>query len=210
MPASPSARASTRPPRAACSRSGRLAARRRLRRVLDLGCGSGILAIAAAKLGAARVIAADNDPIAVAVARENAARNRVGHRIRGVVSEGYRDPLLRAFGPYDLILANILADPLCALARATARHLAPGGIAVLSGLLDRQAPRVVAAHRPARLRLKDQITLGIWTTLIMAKRPVARASRPVRRPPRDPADRNPALRRLDGGRHAYTNNLPVS
>jgi ribosomal protein L11 methyltransferase len=150
---------------------GRLAGRRRLRRVLDLGCGSGILAIAAAKLGAARVIAADNDPVAVAVARDNAARNRVEHRIRGVVSEGYRHPLLGAFGPYDLILANILADPLCALAPATARHLRPGGIAVLSGLLDRQAPRVIAAHRAARLRQKDQITLGIWTTLVMAKRP---------------------------------------
>ena len=120
---------------------GRLAGRRRLRRVLDLGCGSGILAIAAAKLGAARVIAADNDPVAVAVARENATRNRVGHRIRCLTSEGYRNPLLSAFGPYDLILANILADPLCALARECARHLAPGGTAVLSGLLDRQAAR---------------------------------------------------------------------
>jgi len=146
----------------------RLAARRRFRRVLDLGCGSGILAIAAAKLGAARVIAADNDPLAVAVARENATRNRVGHRIRCLVSEGYRDPLLRAFGPYDLILANILADPLCALARECARHLAPGGLVVLSGLLDRQAARVIAPHRQARLRLRREITIGIWTTLVMS------------------------------------------
>jgi ribosomal protein L11 methyltransferase len=147
----------------------RLAGRRRFRRVLDLGCGSGILAIAAAKLGAARVIAADNDPLAVAVARENATRNGVGHRIRCLASEGYRNPLLSTFGPYDLILANILADPLCALARECARHLAPGGIAVLSGLLDRQAARVIAPHRQARLRLRHEITLGIWTTLVMSK-----------------------------------------
>ena len=147
----------------------RLAGRRRFRRVLDLGCGSGILAIAAAKLGAARVIAADSDPLAVAVARENATRNRVGHRIRCLTSEGYRNPLLRTFGPYDLILANILADPLCALARECARHLAPGGIAVLSGLLDRQAARVIAPHRQARLRLRHELTLGIWTTLVMTK-----------------------------------------
>jgi ribosomal protein L11 methyltransferase len=147
----------------------RLAGRRRFRRVLDLGCGSGILAIAAAKLGAARVIAADNDPLAVAVARENATRNRVGHRIRCLTSAGYRNPLLRTFGPYDLILANILADPLCALARECARHLAPGGIAVLSGLLDRQAARVIAPHRQARLRLRHEITIGIWTTLVMSK-----------------------------------------
>jgi ribosomal protein L11 methyltransferase len=147
----------------------RLAGRRRFRRVLDLGCGSGILAIAAAKLGAARVIAADNDPLAVAVARENATRNGVGHRIRCLASEGYRNPLLSTFGPYDLILANILADPLCALARECARHLAPGGIAVLSGLLDRQAARVIAPHRQARLRLRHEITIGIWTTLVMSK-----------------------------------------
>ena len=73
-------------------------------------------------------------------------------------------------GPYDLITANILADPLCALARGTARHLAPGGIVVLSGLLDRQAERVLAAHRHAHLRLTGQIPIGIWTTLILTKR----------------------------------------
>jgi ribosomal protein L11 methyltransferase len=148
-----------------------LARRRRLRRVLDLGCGSGILAIAAAKRGAARVVAADNDPVAVAVARANAARNAVGHRVRGLVSEGYRNPLLRASGPYDLILANILADPLCAMARATARHLASDGLAVLSGLLERQAERVVQAHRRHGLRLREEVPLGIWTTLVMTKRP---------------------------------------
>jgi ribosomal protein L11 methyltransferase len=149
---------------------GRLARRRRVRRVLDLGCGSGILAIAAAKLWPARVLAADNDPVAVAVARANAISNSVGHRVRALVSEGYANPRVRAAGPFDLITANILADPLCALARGTARHLAPGGIVVLSGLLDRQAERVLAAHRHARLRLTGQIPIGIWTTLILTKR----------------------------------------
>jgi ribosomal protein L11 methyltransferase len=146
-----------------------LARRRRPRRVLDLGCGSGILAIAAAKLRAARVLAADNDPVAVAVARENAERNGVAHRTRWLESEGYGNPRLRARAPFDLILANILADPLCELARGTARHLAPGGAAVLSGLLDRQAGRVIDAHRRAGLRLRRTITLGIWTTLVLAK-----------------------------------------
>ena len=98
----------------------RLASRRRFRRILDLGCGSGILAIAAARLWPARVIAADNDPVAVGVARANALSNGVGHRIRALASEGYRNPLVRAGGPYELIVANILADPLCELARATA------------------------------------------------------------------------------------------
>jgi ribosomal protein L11 methyltransferase len=147
---------------------GRLARRRR-RRVLDLGCGSGILAIAAAKLWPARVLAADNDPVAVAVARANAIRNRVGHRVRALVSEGYANRRLRAAGPFDLITANILADPLCALARGTARHLAPGGSVVLSGLLDRQAARVIDAHRRAHLRLVDTLPIGIWTTLILMR-----------------------------------------
>jgi ribosomal protein L11 methyltransferase len=146
-----------------------LARRRRFGRVLDMGCGSGILAIAAAKLWRARVIAADNDPVAVAVAGANATRNGVAHRIRCLGSEGFGNPRLRARAPFDLILANILADPLCDLARGTARHLAPGGIAVLSGLLDRQAERVIEAQRGAGLHLRREITLGIWTTLLLAK-----------------------------------------
>ncbi len=100
----------------------------------------------------ARVVAADNDPIAVAVARENVARNGVAARVRCRISDGYS--AVRGAGPFDLILANILADPLCALARGTARNLAPGGTVVLSGLLDRQAERVAAAHRPWGLRLR--------------------------------------------------------
>ena len=155
----------------------RLARRRRFRRILDLGCGSGILAIAAARLWTARVIAADIDPVAVAVARANAERNGVGHRIRGLASDGYGNPLVRAGGPYQLIVANILADPLCALARATARHLAPGGALVLSGLLDRQAPRVLEAHRRHHLALQARIDVTIWTTLVLRRRPAPGARR---------------------------------
>jgi ribosomal protein L11 methyltransferase len=150
----------------------RLAGRRRFRRILDLGCGSGILAIAAARLWPARVIAADNDPVAVAVARANARTNGVGHRVRALASEGYRNPRLRAAAPFDLIVANILADPLCALARASARHLAPGGTLVLSGLLDRQALRVLDAHRRHQLALQARIDVTIWTTLVLRRRPV--------------------------------------
>jgi ribosomal protein L11 methyltransferase len=144
----------------------RLARRRRLKRVLDLGCGAGILAIAAAKCWPARVVAADNDPVAVAVARDNAASNGVA-RVRCMTSDGYGSAALRAAGPFDLILANILADPLCAMARETARNLAPSGTAVLSGLLDRQADRVLAAHRVFGLRLRKQIGDGPWVTLVL-------------------------------------------
>jgi ribosomal protein L11 methyltransferase len=148
----------------------RLASRRRLKRVLDLGCGAGILAIAAAKCGAARVLAADNDPIAVKVAQGNVAQNGVGGRVRCMLSDGYDSAILRRAGPFDLILANILAEPLRWMARQTARNLAPGGIAVLSGLLDRQADAVVAAHRPWGLRLRETIGAGPWVTLVLGRR----------------------------------------
>jgi ribosomal protein L11 methyltransferase len=149
----------------------RLARRRRLKRVLDLGCGAGILAIAAAKCWPARVLAADNDPTAVAVAQDNARRNGVAGRVRCLLSDGYGSAALRRAGPFDLILANILAEPLCEVARDTARHLAPGGVAVLSGLLDRQADRVVAEHRRFGLRLREQIGEGLWVTLVLGHGP---------------------------------------
>jgi ribosomal protein L11 methyltransferase len=146
-----------------------LARRRRFRRVLDVGCGSGILAIAAARCWPAAVLAVDNDQGAVAVAAANARRNDA-ERVRTAHSDGYRSREVRAGAPYDLILANILADPLCDMARDLARHLAPGGTAILAGLFDKQAPRVIGVHRAAGLRLRARLDLGIWTTLVVTKR----------------------------------------
>jgi ribosomal protein L11 methyltransferase len=116
------------------------------------------------------VLAVDNDPQAVAVAQENAHRNGVAGRVRVRLGDGYRNPAVRAAGPYDLIFANILADPLCAMARDLARHLAPGGTAILSGLFDRQATRVIEAHRVVGLRLRRSLQLEIWTTLVLSAR----------------------------------------
>ena len=144
-----------------------LARRRRFGRVLDMGCGSGILAIAAAKCWPVRALAVDNDPQAVAVARANARHNGVAHRVRVSWSDGYRSPVVRIAGPYDLILANILADPLCAMARDLARHLASGGAAILAGLFDLQAAAVIDAHRAAGLRLRRWIRLEMWSTLVL-------------------------------------------
>ena len=90
--------------------------RHKFENVLDLGCGSAILAIAAAKTGIKNVTAADNDPLAVDVARRNCRNNGVGSRTRCLVSDGYANPALRRRAPFDLVFANILADPLCALA----------------------------------------------------------------------------------------------
>jgi SAM-dependent methyltransferase len=106
--------------------------------VLDVGCGSGVLAIAAAKLWRVRVLATDIDPIAVEVARGNCRANGVGPLVRTAVADGLEHPLVRRSGPYDLILANILAAPLITLAPVLSQALARGGCAVLSGLLRDQ------------------------------------------------------------------------
>lgn len=146
-----------------------LAKRRRFKRPLDLGCGSGVLAIAMAKLWPASVTAADNDQTALAVARTNARLNGVAARVRPLASDGYRSAALARAGPYDLIVANILAEPLAAMAGGLARHLAPGGRAVLSGLLTRQERLVLAPHRCHGLRLAGRLRIGEWSTLVLKR-----------------------------------------
>ena len=160
-----------------------LAKRRRFRRPLDMGCGSGVLAIAMAKLWAAPVLAVDNDAVAVAVARRNAGLNGVAARLRAVTGEGYAPAALGAAMPYDLVTANILAGPLIAMAHGLARYLAPGGVAVLSGLLRDQARAVLARHRAEGLMLAGRVTLGDWVTLVLV-RPKANAAAPAWIPPR--------------------------
>jgi ribosomal protein L11 methyltransferase len=146
-----------------------LAKRRRVRRALDLGCGSGVLAIAIAKLWACPVLAADLDPDSVTQTRANARANRAAALVRAVTSDGYRDRRVACGGPYDLIAANILAEPLAAMAGDLARHLAPGGAAVLSGLLNEQEPGVRNRHRGHGLRLARRVVVEGWTTLVMVK-----------------------------------------
>jgi ribosomal protein L11 methyltransferase len=146
---------------------GALARHRRRRRILDMGTGTGILAIAAAKTWRYPVLARDIDPEAVRVARHNTARNGVAGLVRVGRSTGYRDRRLVRSAPFDLVLANILARPLTVMAPALAGALAPGGIAVLSGLLSRQAPGVLVAHRLQRLRLVGRVVIGDWYTLVL-------------------------------------------
>ena len=145
----------------------RLSRRRRFRRILDMGCGTGILSFAAAKLFHAPVLAADIDPESIRVTRINARINRLSDRITAVVSNGYASRVVAEHGPYDLIIANILARPLMSMADDLRRNLAPGGVAILAGLLDRQAPQVLAAHRLQRLTLADKIPIRGWPTLIL-------------------------------------------
>ncbi len=144
-------------------------ARRPVRRPLDLGCGSGVLALAMAKTWRIPVRAADRDPEAVRVARANAAANGVGPLVRVVRSNGYAAAEVRRHAPYDLITANILARPLMRLAPDTARHLAPGGITVLAGFVEADGNRVLTAHRAVGLRLVRRITRNGWQTLVLRK-----------------------------------------
>ncbi|MGI9433411.1 MAG: 50S ribosomal protein L11 methyltransferase [Geminicoccaceae bacterium] len=148
----------------------RHARRRRFTKVLDMGCGAGLLAIAAAKCWPAEITAVDNDPVAVEVAAENAVINGVDDRFRAVVSQGYRSPTVRRRGPYDLIMSNILADPLCHMARDLARNLTADGVAILSGLLDRQAANVAYHHMIHGLHRRASISIGPWTTLMMSRK----------------------------------------
>ena len=146
----------------------RLARARRFVNALDLGTGSGVLAVALAKRMHAMVTASDIDPVAVTVARENARLNGIGGAVRIVTAAGFNHPLVRGGAPYDLIAANILAGPLVALAPALRRALVPGGVAILSGILVDQRRRIVAAYRGQGLILREAITLGEWVTLVLA------------------------------------------
>ena len=146
------------------------AARRKPRRILDLGTGSGILAIAAAKILRRAVLATDIEPWSIRVTRENAVLNGVRKQVRPILADGWRDVRVRAGAPYDLVFGNILARPLRAMARDLARHLAPGGTAILAGLLRSQARDVLAAHRRQGMVLERAIDLRPWTTLVLRKR----------------------------------------
>jgi len=159
--------------------SGCLAALDKLQRggkafanVADIGTGTGLLAFAAVALWPeARVIATDIDPVAIDVARDNAAINRVtlghagGELLLGV-ADGMDSPLLAARAPFDLIVANILAGPLIELAPDFAKALAPGGTVVLAGLLDGQADGVIGAYEELGLKLAERGS-GQWPVLVL-------------------------------------------
>ncbi len=139
------------------------------RRVLDLGTGTGVLAIAAAKVDHRVILATDIDWRAVQTTRENARLNGVGPWIEAVHATGFGDPAFKRRGPFDLVLANILANPLRAMATPMARHLAPGAFVILSGLLTPQARGVIAAYRSRGLVLRRHIRIDEWSSLLLER-----------------------------------------
>jgi len=142
----------------------RLAKRRKFRRVRDIGTGSGILAIAAAKRLRRKVMASDIDPVAVRVARHHVARNGAERWVRVACTTG-----AGRSRNCDLVFANILARPLMLMARDVSRIIAPGGVAILAGLLQRQEAGVLAAYRAQRLFLAARVVIDGWSTLVLRK-----------------------------------------
>ena len=144
-----------------------LAKRTTATRVLDIGCGSGVLAIAAAKLWRREVFATDIDPVAVLVTEQNAEVNGVGHQVMAFHADG----VVGVEEAYDVIVANILAAPLRELASEICLFLTSGGTAILSGLTHDQEPSVLAAYLARGSILVKRLRIGEWSTLVIRKRP---------------------------------------
>jgi ribosomal protein L11 methyltransferase len=138
-------------------------------RMLDVGTGTGVLAIALAKRTHSPVLASDIDPIATQTTIENARDNGVATLIRAVTAPGLDHMTITRGAPYDLIVANILAGPLAALAPTLGRAAAPGATIILSGLLATQSAWVANAYRQQRIVLRQRLIRGDWATLILEK-----------------------------------------
>jgi ribosomal protein L11 methyltransferase len=139
------------------------------RRIADIGGGTGVLAMAAASVWPAVAIAGDIDPLATETARQNVAANGLAGRVACITAAGFRHPRLQAGAPYDCIFANILAGPLRRLAPELAAHHAVGGIAILSGILARQAGGVTAVYRSWSYLLEETVRMEEWATLVLRR-----------------------------------------
>ena len=137
--------------------------------VLDLGCGTAVLAMSAARMGAASVLASDIDPVAVEVAFANVKANGLEGRVGCVESIGFDSSVVQAGAPFDLIFANILKGPLIELAPDMAAHLASGGLAILSGLLIEQAEEIVDVYKAQGFDLQTREDLGEWSALTLRR-----------------------------------------
>jgi ribosomal protein L11 methyltransferase len=142
---------------------------RKPKRVLDLGTGTGVLAIAAAKALRRRVLASDIDRVSVRVARDNARLNGAGNLVEAICATGFSAPQFAARRPFDLVLANILANPLRQMATPMAAHLAPSALVILSGLLPHQAQGVIASYRARGLLLRRHLIIDGWSSLLMQR-----------------------------------------
>lgn len=139
------------------------------RAVADIGCGTAVLAMAAAKIWDVPVLASDIDPVAVEVAEANLSVNDLAGRVACLEATGFDHPTIAETGPFDLVFANILKGPLIALAPDVAANVTDGGYVILSGLLNEQADEVEAAYRAQGFDLDQALVKGEWTTLTMKR-----------------------------------------
>lgn len=137
--------------------------------VADIGCGTAVLAMGAARIWDVRILASDIDEVAVEVAQANARANGLDGRIECLEAAGFGHPVLAGAAPYDLIFANILKGPLVALAPEIAVNLTQGGYAILSGILNEQAEEVMDVYTQNGTNLVDRQVIGDWSTLLLAK-----------------------------------------
>ena len=141
----------------------------KFKNIADIGCGTGVLAMAAARVSQANIIAADIDEVAVETAKANFIANGVFAKIRLVQSRGFKKVCISQKAPYDLIFANILANPLCRLARDMAKFSKQNGFIILSGILHRQASRVEHYYFTNGFSRVFVQKIGEWTTIIMRR-----------------------------------------
>lgn len=137
--------------------------------VVDVGCGTAVLAMAAARIWGGTVLASDIDPVAVDVAEANLAANDMAGQVICLEAAGFDHPDLAAHAPYDLIFANILKGPLVALAPDLTRALATGGRAILSGILNEQAENVAQVYAELGTNILQMDQIGDWTTITLGK-----------------------------------------
>ncbi len=139
------------------------------RNVADIGCGTAVLAMAAARVWPSPVLASDIDEVAVDVARANIAANGLAERVHVIEAAGFDHPDFVSAAPFDLVFANILKGPLIALAPDMARHISPGGHAILSGILNPQADTVAECYESNGFKEVSRLEVGDWTTLRLEK-----------------------------------------
>ena len=139
------------------------------RAVVDIGCGTAVLAMAAARIWDEPVLASDIDEVAVEVAQANVTANGLEGRVTCVEAAGFDHPALAAAAPFDLVFANILKGPLVALAPDMAGVMQPGGYAILSGILNEQADEVIEVYARSGINLHHRECIGDWTTLTLSK-----------------------------------------
>lgn len=137
--------------------------------VVDIGCGTAVLAMAAARVWPNPVLASDIDQVAVDVARANVAANDLEERVHCVEAAGFNAPELHEASPFDLVFANILKGPLIGLAPDMAKHLSTKGYAILSGILNPQADEVISVYLQNGLNLVERTEIVDWTTLVLQK-----------------------------------------